>query len=123
MATKILPGTFGQAAHPSNVSDASRLLSDVGRCVADYVQSLMFTSISLRTGNKIDRDDREIPTHIGEEFARRNDMYFIETSAKEADNVEKLFTEIAHRLTQEARASRYATSCELTLASGELDAL
>lgn len=60
----------------------------------------------LFAGNKIDRDDREIPTHIGEEFARRNDMYFIETSAKEADNVEKLFTEIAHKLTQEARASR-----------------
>ncbi|KAH6934911.1 hypothetical protein HPB50_001832 [Hyalomma asiaticum] len=59
----------------------------------------------IYAGNKIDREDREIPTHIGEEFARRSDMYFVETSAKEADNVDKLFTEIAVRLTAEARAT------------------
>ena len=35
---------------------------------------------------------------MGEDFASRNNMYFMETSAKEADNVEKLFMEIAHAL-------------------------
>ena len=48
-------------------------------------------------------NSREIPTSIGEEFARRHDMHFIETSAKEAENVELLFIEIAKQLTKEAR--------------------
>lgn len=50
------------------------------------------------TGNKIDREDREIPTHVGEGFAQRHGMYFLETSAKEAENVERLFMEIAAEL-------------------------
>lgn len=49
-------------------------------------------------GNKIDREDREIPTHVGEEFAERHNMYFLETSAKESDNVERLFMQIAEDL-------------------------
>lgn len=49
-------------------------------------------------GNKIDREDREIPTHVGEDFAQRHGMYFLETSAKEAENVERLFMEIAAEL-------------------------
>lgn len=54
-------------------------------------------------GNKTDRDDREIPTAIGEEFAKQQGMYFLETSAKEADNVERLFYEIAAELIEQAR--------------------
>lgn len=50
------------------------------------------------SGNKIDREDREIPTHVGEDFAQRHGMYFLETSAKEAENVERLFMEIAAEL-------------------------
>lgn len=53
---------------------------------------------SLVVGNKIDREDREIPTHVGEEFAERHNMYFLETSAKESDNVERLFMQIAEDL-------------------------
>lgn len=55
-------------------------------------------------GNKTDRDDREIPTQIGEEFAKQHDMYFLETSAKEAENVERLFYEIAAELIDQARS-------------------
>ena len=51
-------------------------------------------------GNKIDRDDREIPTEVGEEFSELNGMYFLETSAKSCDNVDRLFNEIAHDLLQ-----------------------
>ena len=44
-------------------------------------------------------------------------MRFLETSAKEADNVEKLFLEIAKELTQQARENElkpsYADSMEL----------
>ena len=55
--------------------------------------------IDFSTGNKIDRDDIEVPTAVGEEFAQRNSMYYLETSAKESDNVERLFMEIATELT------------------------
>ncbi|KAL4230870.1 Ras-related protein Rab-30 [Mactra antiquata] len=60
--------------------------------------------LSYLVGNKIDRGDaREIPTHVGEQFAERYEMKYIETSAKEADNVDKLFLDIASRLTEDAR--------------------
>lgn len=49
-------------------------------------------------GNKTDREDREIPTHVGEDFAQRHNMYYLETSAKEAENVERLFMQIAAEL-------------------------
>lgn len=35
---------------------------------------------------------------MGEDFAQRHGMYFLETSAKEAENVERLFMEIAAEL-------------------------
>lgn len=58
-----------------------------------------FKNISFwLTGNKIDREDREIPENVGEEFAERHNMYYLETSAKESDNVEKLFMQIAEDL-------------------------
>lgn len=46
---------------------------------------------------------REIPRNVGEDFARRHEMRFMETSAKEAKNVDELFYEIATLLTKEAR--------------------
>jgi len=49
-----------------------------------------------------------MPTYIGEDFAQRNNMYFMETSAKEADNVEKLFMEIAHALIEQAKVRETA---------------
>lgn len=35
---------------------------------------------------------------MGEDFAQAHNMYFLETSAKEAENVERLFMEIATEL-------------------------
>jgi translation initiation factor IF-2 len=35
---------------------------------------------------------------VGEDFANRHNMYFVETSAKEAENVERLFMVIATEL-------------------------
>jgi hypothetical protein len=35
---------------------------------------------------------------VGEDFAQRHSMYYLETSAKEAENVERLFMEIAAEL-------------------------
>ncbi|CAN0910560.1 Ras-related protein RABF1 [Linum grandiflorum] len=50
-------------------------------------------------GNKADlHEKREVPTQDGIEYAEKNGMFFIEASAKTADNITQLFQEIAKRL-------------------------
>jgi Ras-related protein Rab-30 len=65
-------------------------------------------------GNKSDlKQQREIPRHIGENFAQRHNMQFIETSAKDSENVEQIFLYIAEKLTRQAReqaAGAYKTT-------------
>ena len=47
----------------------------------------------ILVGNKCDCEkDREISFEEGENFARKNEMLFVETSAKTGMNVEKTFT-------------------------------
>lgn len=70
-------------------------LPDWLREIEEYASSKV---LRILVGNKTDREDREIPTHVGEDFANRHDMYFLETSAKEAENVERLFMQIAEDL-------------------------
>ncbi|KAH9666092.1 Rab5/RabF-family small GTPase [Citrus sinensis] len=49
--------------------------------------------------NKSDLDSqREVPTEEGEQFSQENGMFYIETSAKTAQNINELFYEIAKRL-------------------------
>ena len=56
-------------------------------------------------GNKEDKyDEREVPERVGKEFADANCFeYFLETSALNSTNVDSLFHEVAHRLTQDMR--------------------
>lgn len=70
----------------------------VNHDVRKFLSSIVNQFYIVLSGNKIDREDREIPTHVGEDFAQRHGMYFLETSAKEAENVERLFMEIAAEL-------------------------
>lgn len=72
------------------------------REIQEYANSKV---LKILVGNKTDRDDREVPADIGEEFAKQHDMYFLETSAKQDDNVERLFYEIAAELIAQARSS------------------
>ncbi len=59
--------------------------------------------ITVLVGNKNDlTESREIPAHIADSFAQRHGMRFVETSAKNSQNVEQIFYEIAETLTRQA---------------------
>jgi len=76
-------------------------------CLPDWLREIEeYASpkvLRVLVGNKIDRDDPEIPPEVGEQFAARHNMYFLQTSAKNCDNVDRLFTDIAHELLQQAK--------------------
>lgn len=58
-------------------------------------------------GNKIDlADKREVLRQRAEDFAQAQSMLYLETSAKESDNVEKLFLDLACELIREAKQNK-----------------
>jgi GTPase SAR1 family protein len=76
------------------------------RCYFFFIRKSDF----LVLGNKCDINQREIPTHIAEQFAEKNDMWYLETSAKNSENVGKLFQTIAEELTMKAKESTLSAS-------------
>ncbi|XP_041357005.1 ras-related protein Rab-30-like [Gigantopelta aegis] len=69
--------------------------------IETYASSKVLTYL---VGNKSDQiTKREIPTNVGQQFSERYEMKYLETSAKEADNVEKLFMDIAVELTKQTK--------------------
>ncbi|CAN6837523.1 unnamed protein product, partial [Brassica oleracea] len=57
-------------------------------------------------GNKADlHEKREVLTDDGMELAEKNGMFFIDTSAKTADNINQLFEEIGKRLPRPSPSS------------------
>ena len=68
--------------------------------------------LKVLVGNKCDKD-REVPRPIAEQFAENHSFdLFMETSALEADNVEKLFHEIASVLVERSQAQATMTSSD-----------
>ena len=63
------------------------------------------TVTRILIGNKSDRTDREITSDLGKQFARENDMPFLETSAKNSHNIDELFLQLAKTL-RETHADR-----------------
>ena len=66
-------------------------LSEVERYAGNSVHRILI-------GNKSDRTDREITADLGKQFAQENDMPFLETSAKNSDNIDELFLQLAKTL-------------------------
>ena len=88
-------------------ADAIVLVYDIGS--ADTFRSLPEWLVEIERyagkkvyrfliGNKSDRVDREVPTTSGEEFAQQHGMPFMETSAKNACNIDLLFSQLAKAL-------------------------
>ena len=63
-----------------------------------FFWSLLLYRLSFSAGNKSDRIDREITQEQGWKFAQENDMPFLETSAKNSNNIDKLFLQLAKTL-------------------------
>ena len=66
-------------------------LSEVERYAGNNVQKILI-------GNKSDRPDREITSELGRQFSHENDMPFLETSAKNSENIDELFLQLATTL-------------------------
>ena len=64
-------------------------LTDWIREIQEYANPKV---LKILVGNKTDRDDREIPLRVGEEFAKQHEMYFLETSSKQGENGENFPT-------------------------------
>lgn len=83
--------------------------------------------IIVLVGNKTDLNDkREVTTQQGEEEAKKNNLMFIETSAKVGHNVKTLFKRIAQALPgmegegQQGQSQSAYYTCSETIASLEL---
>lgn len=77
--------------------------------------------LKVLVGNKCDKE-REVPEHIAEQFAHDNDFnLYMETSALQAENVEKLFYEIADVLVAKSQSS-HNNSMSITSNSSTLAA-
>jgi Ras family len=71
--------------------------------------------VIMLVGNKCDLDHRrEVPREEGEAFAKEHGLLFVETSAKEAINVQEAFVNTAHAIYAKVGSERFARSRGMT---------
>jgi len=58
----------------------------------------MLNWLFFSAGNKSDRTDRQITQQQGQQFGKKYDMAFLETSAKNSNNIDELFLQLAKML-------------------------
>ncbi|XP_056297009.1 ras-related protein Rab-30 isoform X2 [Pseudoliparis swirei] len=84
--------------------DSFRCLPEWLREIEQYANKQVVT---ILVGNKIDLSEkREVLRQRAEDFAEAQSMLYLETSAKESDNVEKLFLDLACELIREAKQNK-----------------
>jgi GTPase SAR1 family protein len=67
----------------------------------------------ILVGNKSDKEDqREVTLEEGQEFANKNELYFIETSAKDSINVENAFLHVAQEIVNQIETQKIDVSKE-----------
>lgn len=69
----------------------------------------------ILVGNKSDLDRREVTTEEGVEFAEKNGLLFIETSAKTSNNVEEAFMKVAEKIYKNILDGIYDLSNEVSI--------
>lgn len=70
-------------------------------CIIDVRQHANPNTVIMLIGNKSDlAKDRQVSREEAEKFAKENDLFFLETSAKSADNVEQAFEKTAEAIQQ-----------------------
>ncbi len=52
----------------------------------------------MLVGNKIDLGDRQVSKATGRDFAKRNSMLFVETSARTSENITQCFEELVSKV-------------------------
>ena len=68
-------------------------------------------------GNKVDKEDgREVSQNEGEQLAKQNNLYFLETSAKTDENVQKIFYYFTYKLIQYYHKNQYVEDDKIELA-------
>jgi len=90
--------------------DNRQSFANVGQWI-DVVRSERGNEVVIvMVGNKIDLQNREVSKTEGEEKAHNLGVVYIETSAKEATNVKKLFSDVAMKLPSSKDAPSYGGS-------------
>mmetsp|Transcript_29843 Transcript_29843/g.69416 ORF Transcript_29843/g.69416 Transcript_29843/m.69416 type:complete len:210 (-) Transcript_29843:175-804(-) len=68
--------------------------------------------VIMLIGNKSDLEHREVTCEEGEEYARQNGLFFLETSAKTGHNVETAFLDTAAKIYFNIKEGTYDLSSE-----------